>query len=77
VNPIGPLLFDPDFGGVVVYNGETTEQAFARVEQLERRRRIRQCELERDRILDALGWWEDAPARPEMLEEIPALTVAA
>lgn len=34
----------------------------------EERRRLDQCYAERRRMLDALGWWDEAPPLPDMLK---------
>lgn len=66
---IGPLAFHPDTGGVVVREGQTDAEAFARAEQTELRRRIRQAQSERRRVFAALGWWENWPPIPPLLRE--------
>lgn len=55
---VGPLPWKPDNRGDFIPPAE-------------KRRRLWQCQRERDRLLDALGWWEAAPPRPDMIENFP------
>lgn len=65
---IGPLPFVPDCGGVVVYAGDTDERAFERAARAEFRRIQWQCQAERNRVLDAVGWWDLPPPKPPILD---------
>lgn len=66
----GPCYWYPG-RGIVVYDGETDEQAFARAAREDTNRRRQQQAAERQRILRATPWWQDPPPAPVPLPDGP------